>query len=390
VLSLSVGCGNGDGRSGNGDKGESGTIPNTPGSGTNNTSGGDGTIPNCNQSNPPPNGDQDGDGYTPAQGDCNDCNPAINPGAIQIAGDPTDYSCNGMPGVVVSCADATGMRDPVSLAQALDQCDPRFFKGATLVGPSDQRARKVLGKFGIIKPRFGKTFSLISSGIAADKTDPDFDQNLEEDPGTDLNDGNVYNNPQPNLPGAVGCSQSQPPMVNDYTELVVNLKAPTNAQSFSFDFQFFSAEYPMFVCTEFNDEFLVLQESHVEFSTPTNIAFDMQKNPVTVNNGFFTVCTNDPSKTQTQHCTHPVTDINGTGFEDPPGGGGLGGLGSGEIPGGSTGWLTTTSPVTPGEEITLHFIIFDEGDHILDSAALLDNFRWGTTAVAAPSTNPIF
>ena len=48
-------------------------------------------------------------------------------------------------------------------------------------------------------------------------------------------------------------------------ELVVTLKAPTNANSFSFDFQFFSAEYPQYVCTEFNDEFLVMQESQSEF-----------------------------------------------------------------------------------------------------------------------------
>jgi hypothetical protein len=172
-------------------------------------------------------------------------------------------------------------------------------------------------------------------------------------------------------------------MVNDYTELVVKLKAPTNATSLSFDFQFFSAEYPDFVCTEYNDEFLVLQESAAEFPMPANIAFDMHNNAITVNSGFFTVCTNDPSKTQTQHCTQPVSGIAGTGFEDAAGGF------AGDIPGGGTGWLTTTSPVKPGESVTLHFIIFDEGDHILDSAALVDNFRWGATAIAAPSTTPI-
>jgi len=179
--------------------------------------------------------------------------------------------------------------------------------------------------------------------------------------------------------------------VNDYTELVVQLKAPTNANSFSFDFQFFSAEYPVWVCTEFNDEFLVLQESHAEFSSPSNIAFDMQKHPITVNNGFFTVCTNDNTKPQTQHCARPVSDIGGTGFDDPP-------IPDpfdpapppdANIPGGSTGWLTTTSPITPGEEVTLHFIVFDEGDHVLDSAALIDHFRWGTSVVPTPSTTPI-
>lgn len=350
-------------------------------------------IPDCNQVNPDPNGDQDHDGYTPAQGDCNDCNPSINPGAIQIVGDQTDYACNGKPGVIAICdIGITGQRDPTSLVKAMDQCDPRFFKGASLVGPSDQRARKAVASFGIIPPRGGKSMALLSNGIAADKKDPDFDQMNEENPGTSLSDNNTYKNPLPNLPGVKGCSQTQPADVNDYTELVVKLKAPSNANSFSFDFQFFSAEYPVYVCTEFNDEFLVLQESHDEFGgSLTNIAFDSAKNAITINNGFFTVCTNDNSKPQTQHCKHPVTGINGTGFEDVAGGGlgGLfGGLG-GDIPGGSTGWLTTKSPVTPGEEVTLHFIIFDEGDHILDSAALIDNFRWGAVAVMTPMTTPI-
>src|SRR5262249_35688215 len=154
---------------------------------------------------------------------------------IQIAGDTTDYACNGMPGVVPSCdSTLTGMRDPSSLVHAFDQCDARFFKGATLVGPSDQRARKAVAKFGILKPRLGSGMALLSSGIAADKSDQDFDQMNEEDPGTDLDDNNTFANPQPNLPGVQGCSQSQPPDVNDYTELVVQLVAPSNANSFSF------------------------------------------------------------------------------------------------------------------------------------------------------------
>jgi hypothetical protein len=388
AMLLAVGCGSANrgyptGKGGKGHNGGMGSM----------------NIPGCDPSKSTPNSDQDSDGYTPAQGDCNDCNASINPGAIQIPGDSTDYACNGMPGVLPACdSGLAGARDATSLAKAFDQCDPRFFKGAMLVGPSDQRARKVLGKFGVVQPRAGQSMALISSGIAADKSDPDFDKVNEEDPGTDLGGdclgANSYANPLPNLPGVAGCSQTQPPTVNDYTELVVRLTAPTNVSSFSFDFQFLSAEYPFFVCTPFNDEFLVLQESQGEFNNiSTNIAFDMQKNPITVNNGFFTVCQNDTSKPQTQHCTQPLTQIAGTGFEDPP----VQGMTplcepytpQTKIPGGATGWLTTTSPVTPREDVTLHFIIFDEGDHILDSAALIDNFRWGTSVVSAPQTNPI-
>jgi hypothetical protein len=172
----------------------------------------------------------------------------------------------------------------------------------------------------------------------------------------------------------MGVTQTQPSTVNDYSELVLKLHAPTNAHAFSFQFYFMSAEYPEYVCTQFNDEFLVLQESQNEFQMPTNIAFDMNKNPVTVNNGFFTVCTNGGTAT-TSHCMHPVTDLNGTGYEVNNG-----------ADGGGTGWLTTTSPVTPGEDVTLHFVIFDEGDHILDSAVLLDNFLWLVQGVSSPTT----
>jgi hypothetical protein len=137
----------------------------------------------------------------------------------------------------------------------------------------------------------------------------------------------------------------------------------------------------VYVCTQYNDEFLAVVQSTKSYPMPTNISFDANKNPITVNSGFFIVCQNDITKPQTQHCTQPPTNNNGTGYETP---------GPGEIiPGGSTGWLTTTAPILPGEDITLRFVIFDEGDHILDSAVLIDNFQWGLQKVSGPVTGPI-
>ena len=48
--------------------------------------------------------------------------------------------------------------------------------------------------------------------------------------------------------------------VHDYTELRMTIKAPINAGSFTFDFAFFSEEYPVYVCQGFNDTFLAMPD----------------------------------------------------------------------------------------------------------------------------------
>ena len=39
--------------------------------------------------------DNDGDGYTPEDGDCDDNNPDVNPGAEETPGDGVDSNCDG-------------------------------------------------------------------------------------------------------------------------------------------------------------------------------------------------------------------------------------------------------------------------------------------------------
>jgi hypothetical protein len=276
-----------------------------------------------------------------------------------------------------SCDSASaGSKDPNEFAHSMEICDARFFKGAMTAGPSDMKARNVLSKLGILTPKAGANFAFLSSGVAVDETGTGF-KNPQQ--GTDFS--NTGTNPLPNLMGADSCGQADQTNVHDYTELVIQLHAPTNVQSFSFQFQFFSGEYPQFVCTDYNDEFLAIVQSTKTYPTATNISYDAGMHPITVNSGFFTVCQNDTSKPQTQNCTHPPTDNNGTGYEKAY-------LGVG-IPGGSTGWLSTTAPIAPNEDVTLRFVIFDEGDGVLDSSVLIDNFQWGAATVMGPSTGPI-
>ncbi|MCU1283162.1 MAG: Cell division protein FtsH [bacterium] len=379
TLSIAVGgCGSATINHGTGGNGPV-TTPSTDGGtgGSSGGGGGGGGTTQCVVTDP--NADMDGDGYTTAQGDCNDCNATVNPGAVEVPANGQDDDCNGQVDEPAPTCDTAngGKSDAASLVQSMELCDPRFLKSAMTTGPSDMRARIVAGKFGtVVVPRAGANMALVSTGLAVDKSSTSY---VAPQQGTDLK--NTGTNPLPNLKGASSCGQAGAVTgVNDYSELVLTLKAPTNAQSFSFEFQFFSAEYPEFVCTQYNDELLIIVQSSKTYTQPTNISFDAKMNPITVNSGFFTVCKNGATP-QTMNCTHPVTDIAGTGYEDDDG--------SGQPIGGSTGWLSTTAPIMPGEDITLRFVIFDEGDGIYDSSALIDNFKWGAMSVTGPSTGPI-
>ena len=132
-----------------------------------------------------------------------------------------------------------------------------------------------------------------------------------------------------------------------------------------------SIEFPEFVCSSFDDTFLAMLDSD---AFQGNVSFDDQGNRVSINIGFFDVCEVGQAPT----CTGQ-DELLGTGFET---------ISTPEIDddGGGTGWLTTTAPVSPGEKATLTFMIFDEGDHVLDSAVLIDNFRWGLEEIEDPIT----
>lgn len=52
--------------------------------------------------------DKDEDGFTIAQGDCNDLDPTINPKAAEICGDGIDQDCNGEDQLCSSCANING------------------------------------------------------------------------------------------------------------------------------------------------------------------------------------------------------------------------------------------------------------------------------------------
>ena len=297
--------------------------------------------------------DGDGDGFKGCA-DCDDYDKNVNSGSFELPADMIDNDCDGSTDELPQACDTVALNtnDVSHYAKAIDLCTGAgtTVLSSTFKVQAASNARAIKTTYGTnLKPKEGKNVVVLSSGVAAAKGQAGY---KVPQSGTSFSNSAPYPN--------VKCKNSG--TVYDYTEWVLKLQVPTNVQAFSFEFNFMSSEYPEWVGSKFNDKFLAILDSK---KFKGNVSFDSKGNCISINNAFFTVC---------NKCAGGDAGLLGTGYE--------GGVGGG------TGWLTTTSPVTPGETITLRFIVFDEGDHILDSAVILDNFRWQTTAATGgvPST----
>jgi hypothetical protein len=322
-----------------------------------------------------PTTDDDGDGVTEEQGDCDDDDPARSPNFPEIEGDEVDNDCNAQVDEPPTPCDqnATNANSTTDVVRAIGLCNGEVIS-AQFVGPSDTRARALITSFGNAQPSAfeGSRMLHLSSGIA---------NTSAHSPGTNLNVSGDPENQQtyPDPKGVIGCSTADPNFANDYTELALTIRAPAGAESASFRFQFFSAEYPRFRCSDFDDTFLALIDSD---AFQGNISFDAVGNVLSVNGGFFEICNSIPGNT----CPVSPASLANTGY-DPNA--------NADEDGGATRPLTTTFPVSPGETFTLRFIIFDEGEngsanfgHILDSSVLIDQFVWHADPIDDPNTIP--
>ncbi|MFO0568462.1 MAG: choice-of-anchor L domain-containing protein [Polyangiaceae bacterium] len=345
--------------------------------------------------------DHDGDGYSFEDGDCRDCDPLINPGALDFPGNGLDEDCSGVADdEVASCDTALAFtgNDPKAYARAMELCR---FSTTSAKGKkktwgvlsssltqangsecSNSLQRAVTPQFGTNNlPKAGTNMAVFSSGTARDTNDPGY---VNPNGQSSSYNANTFATPPSGFPkNAAGCPNGT--AAYDSCGLTLELRAPTNAKSFAFDFDFFSSEYSEWVCTQFNDSFIALYSGALNPYADKNISFDSLMNPVSVNVGFFSI-PGDPNTT-----SHPHLD--GTGF-----GGYCNNSAYGKpsgVCGGATGWLTTTAPVNPGEIIQLHYAIWDTGDHVWDSTVLLDHFRWSaqtstiSTQPALPSPPPV-
>jgi len=173
---------------------------------------------------------------------------------------------------------------------------------------------------------------------------------------------------------------------HDGMALRLVIRVPTNANSFTFNEQFFSYEFPDYICSTYNDTFVVEMAPKLPTLPNGNVAFDQPGNPISVNNSLLQVCDPQTAGGKAFACPLGSSSLQGTGF----------GKDTALSNHAATGWLVTTVNVDPslkGKNITLLFAVWDSGDGILDSTAIIDNVTWSTqpgqnTPVTMPSPGP--
>jgi hypothetical protein len=159
------------------------------------------------------------------------------------------------------------------------------------------------------------------------------------------------------------------------------LRVPTNVRSFAVSENFFTTEYPGYVCSKYNDWFVVDVDPKVPEYDDGNVAFDGAGNPISVNTSLLQVCKAQVANGRTYDCPLGPDALQGTGFDqvDDP---------FSPAPHAATGWLRTKAKVVPGSVIRIRFAVWDSSDGNLDSTVLLDDFAWLPTAESGTAPVP--
>jgi hypothetical protein len=167
--------------------------------------------------------------------------------------------------------------------------------------------------------------------------------------------------------------------IYDSVVLTLKIRVPTNARSFHYDADFYSAHHPEAACVFRNDSFLALLTTKAG-AYQQQLANDVAVYASSFFNGaaqqelgtaspFFEVC---------QNCARGRDELLGTGYDTP----------GNPSMNAATSWLVGAAPVFPGEIATLKLVLFEAdgqaywGDSSWtrrDSTIVLDNFRWDTT-----------
>jgi hypothetical protein len=386
-------------------KSDSGYAPDAPGVGSFTPPPDGGVIP---PSGAPldPNTDNDNDGWRGVDNDCNDRDPNINPGAYDVEGDRVDNDCDGVVDNGNLCDDSAyapselANDDPMAFARAMQLC------GATTDNPplpqkrwgvihaaflrSDDtpldRANQhgLMATFGLVtKPVRGSRFANLSTWLARTPDMNDF--TLDPFPRTNLQPPAGFSNiaifcqGDPLLTGAV-----------DPVKLRFQIRVPTNARGFHFDFDYLTGSFPAPDCGLAGEVFVALLDSKevVDATHHGNIAFDSDGLEIVPSTKFLRSCIPSAASLfaipppRAYDCPDGTSALVGTGFD-------LGKVGTTDnlLPhngGAATGWLETRASVVPAEIITIDFLVWGN-----EETVLLDNWHWDATGASAPTTSPV-
>lgn len=339
----------------------------------------DGGTCNVNNTSTDLDRDTDGDGY-PLRLDCNECDPNINVGAFDLANNGIDEDCSGTADdepkdcdkdLPLSAPDAFHGARAIGLCKSATTADMWGVVRAEWVRPdgsaqTERLSEGALPKFGATSPQAGAAMLAISTGSARSPSQPGYRSV------TGWTKGYTSGTPAGYPKESKRCASATPPVFGssfDGAALRVRVRVPSNAKSFKFQQNFFTFEFPNYICKEFNDFFVTIMDPKPAGLPDGNIAFDQDGNPISVNNSLLQVCAPQVVGDTKFPCPLGEKSLAGTGFDGHA----------------ATGWLTTTAPVEKlrGREITLMWTIWDQGDGNLDSTALIDGFEWSVEAKTA-------
>ena len=255
------------------------------------------------------------------------------------------------------------------LAQALGACPPsltaasyRLSDGSApgapaLLDMSDKQS-SILDAFGTggVVPRAGGAMVALSSGTARDATQPGF---------VPTQPGNAYTHPSTGptqfmsahgnlFPGLGDCPDGAN-STNDSVGLRLEFTVPAGADRLVFDWRYFTADYPEWVCSAFEDYALAIVVTGTSPSLPVdrNVMLDSAGRPISTDSVDIDYCTG---------CSAGTAELLNTGYPANEAG--------------ATGWRTASIPVVPEETLVVHLLVFDVSDNSFDNLVLFDNLRW--------------
>jgi hypothetical protein len=156
---------------------------------------------------------------------------------------------------------------------------------------------------------------VISSSTARQPSDPNYasPNNFDKKYTGVHPDGFPKNSPS--------CDNMTSGTTRDNTAIEITIRKPSNTLEFNFNFDFYTYEWPNFICTQFNDFFVAILSPIPTKQTDNNINFDQINNPISVNNTFVQIynCSDDPPcTTNNKTFTYPLdnTKLTNTNFEN--------------------------------------------------------------------------